>query len=111
MAENKDWYKVDLRDAQILSLTTIMDNMKSKSSGTVLVTKADAYKEKNTNNEFINGLECWRTVNTDKTKVVKGRTYYWCPHHVKRECGTECMLLTSLRTIKEKGQMAPPPFN
>ena len=83
MVENKDWHKVDPRDAQIIALTTIMENMKSKSGGTVLVTKADAYKEETTNNEFINGIERWRTVNTEKTKVVKGRTYYWCPHHVK----------------------------
>ena len=41
------------------------------------------YKKKTTNDEFINGLEHWHTVKTDKTKVVKGRTYYWCPLHVK----------------------------
>ena len=50
IVENKDWHKVDPRDAQILALTTIMENMKSKSGGTVLVAKADAYKEKTTNN-------------------------------------------------------------
>ena len=42
MVENKDWHTVDMRDAQILVLTTIMENMKSKSGSTVLVTKADA---------------------------------------------------------------------
>ena len=83
IVENKDWHKVDPRDAKILSLTTIMENMKSKSGGTVLVTKADTYKEKTTNDEFINGLERCRTVKTGKTKFVKGHTYYWCPHHVK----------------------------
>ena len=62
MAENKDWHKVYPRDAQILSLTTIMENMKSKSGGTVLVTKVDAHKEKTTNDEFINGIERWRTI-------------------------------------------------
>ena len=84
MAENKDWHKVYPRDAQILSLTTIMENMKSKSGGTVLVTKVDAHKEKTTNDKFINGLERCRTVKTGKTKFVKGHTYYWCPHHVAR---------------------------
>ena len=83
MVENKDWQKVDPCDAQILALTTIMENMKTKSFVTVVVTKADAYREKTTNDEFINGLERWFTVKTDKTKVVKGRTYYWCPQHVK----------------------------
>ena len=83
IAENKDWHKVDPRDAQILALTTIMENMKSKSGGTVLVTKADTYKEKTTNDEFINGLEIWLNLKTDKTKVVKGHTYSWCPHHVQ----------------------------
>ena len=134
MAENKDWHKVNPREAQILVLTTIMENTMTKSGGTVLVTKADAYKDKTTNDEFINGLERWRTVKTDKTKVVKGRTYYWCPNMSKRECGTACMLLTNLRTIKGKvkilrrlllrllkepieqlrrvtSQMATPPFN
>ena len=57
--------------------------MKSKSGVTVIITKDDAYKEKTTNDELINGLERWRTVKTDKTKVVKGRMYYWCRHHVK----------------------------
>ena len=57
--------------------------MKSKSGGTVLVTRADAYKEKTTNDEFINGIERWRTVKTEETKVEKGLTYYWCPNHVK----------------------------
>ena len=83
MVEKRYWHKVDPRDAQILALTTIMENMKTNSGGTVLVTKADAYKEKTTNDELINGLECWRTVKTDETKVVKGRTYYWFPHNVK----------------------------
>ena len=75
MVEKKDWHKVNPRDAQILALTTIMENMKSKSGGTVLVTKADTYKEKTTNDEFINGLEIWLNLKTDKTKVVKGHTY------------------------------------
>ena len=102
MTQNKDWHKVDPCDAQIIALTTITENMKSKSGGTVLVTRADAYKEKTTNDEFINGLERWRTVKTDKTKVVKGRTYYCMS---KMECGTACMLLTSLRTTKEESQI------
>ena len=46
MVENKDWHKVDPRDAQILALTTFMEKMKTKSGGTVLVTKAGACKEK-----------------------------------------------------------------
>ena len=57
MVDNKDWHKVDLRDAQILALTTIMENMKTKSTGTVLVANSDAYKEKNTNDEFINDIK------------------------------------------------------
>ena len=56
MVENKDWQKFGPRDAQILALTTIMENMKSNIGGTVLVIKADAYKEKTTNNEFINDI-------------------------------------------------------
>ena len=68
MVKNKDWNKVDPRDAQIIALTTIMENMKSKSGGKVLVTKADAYKEKTANDEFINGLERWRTAKTEKPR-------------------------------------------
>ena len=60
-----------------------MENMNTKIGSTVLVAKADAYKDKTTKDEFFNGLESWSTVKTDETKVVKGRTYYWCPHHVK----------------------------
>ena len=44
MVKNKGWHKVDPRDAQILTLTTIVENTKTKSGGTVLVTTADAYK-------------------------------------------------------------------
>ena len=47
IVENKDWHKVDPRDAQILALTTIMENIDSTRGGTLIVTKADAYKEKN----------------------------------------------------------------
>ena len=36
------------------------------------------------NDEFIKGLKRWRTVKTDKIKVVKEHTHYWCPHHVKK---------------------------
>ena len=68
MFKNKDWHKVDPRDAQIIALTTITENMKSKSGGTVLVTRADAYKEKMTNDKFINGLERWRTAKTEKPR-------------------------------------------
>ena len=68
MVDNKYWHKVYPRDAQILALTTIMENMKTKSGGTVLVTKADAYKKKSTNDEFINGLKRLRTIKNKKTR-------------------------------------------
>ena len=44
MVENKYLHKVDPCDGQIIALTTIMENMKTNSGGTVLVTKYDAYK-------------------------------------------------------------------
>ena len=43
----------------------------------------DAWQNKTTNNDFIDGLARWKINNVGLSKVFHGKTYYWCPHHVK----------------------------
>ena len=85
------WNKVDPRDAQIMALTTMVETMKGNkkpsvhgNGGTVLSVNAqDAWQNKTTNNDFINGLAHWQTKNVGTSKIFDDKTYYWRPHHVK----------------------------
>ena len=85
------WNKVDPRDAQIMALTKMVEIMKRNkkpsvhgNGGTVLSVNAKyAWKNKTTNNDFIDGLARWRIKNVGPSKVSYSKTYYWFPHHVK----------------------------
>ena len=83
--------KVDLRDAQSMSLTTMVETMKGNkkpsvhgNGGKVISVSAQyAWQNKTTNNDLINGLARWRINNVGSSKVFDHKTYYWCPHHVE----------------------------
>jgi len=81
------WNKVDPRDAKIMALTTMVETMKgNQKGGTVLAVESQnqaAWQNKTTNNDFIDGLARWRIKHVGESKVVDGKTFYWCPHHVK----------------------------
>ena len=52
--------------------------------GTVLSVNAqDAWQNKTTNNNFIDGIARWQINNVGPSKVFDSKTYYWCPNHVK----------------------------
>ena len=53
--------------------------------GTVISVNAQAaWQNKTTNNNFIDGLARCQIKNVGPSKVFDGKTYYWCPHHVKK---------------------------
>ena len=97
MSDDGTWTKVDPRDAQIMALSTMVENMKKEQKGgnppqgnngngggTALTTSAqEAFKNKTTNDQYLDGVDRWRIKKGEESKEVKGRTYYWCPHHVK----------------------------
>ena len=70
-----------------MALTTMVETMKgNQKGGTVLAFESQnqaAWQNRTTNNDFIDGLARWRIKNVGESKVVDGKTYYWCPHHVK----------------------------
>ena len=88
--DSKDlWDKVDPRDARIMALATIVENLQkgtrgAATGGTALAVDANqAWKSKTTDDEYIDGLPRWRIKNVGPSKELGGKTYYWCPHHVK----------------------------
>ena len=88
--DSKDlWDKVDPRDAKIMALATMVENLQkgtrgAAKEGTALAVDANqAWQAKTTNDEYIDGLARWRIKNVGPSKDFGGKTYYWCPHHVK----------------------------
>ena len=89
--DSKDlWDKVDPRDAKIMALATMVESLQKSGTsgaakaGTALVVDANqAWQAKTTNDEYIDGLARWRIKNVGPSKELGGKTYYWCPHHVK----------------------------
>ena len=87
-------FKVDPRDAKILPLTMVVENIKKDNSGgksltssainkSAHLTNREAWEAKVTDGEFIDGLTRWRIKKEGPRKTVNGREYFWCPHHVK----------------------------
>ena len=99
------WNKVDPRDAKILALTTIVNNLE-KNGKTALATgvvppstnkdkkegdtrnpeaieASKNYKMRTTDDNYLYGIARWRLVKDGETKIRNGITFHWCPHHVK----------------------------
>ena len=94
MVEQKEWDKVDPRDAQILALTTMVQEMREQHS--VNAVSGDRQKQNGNNtsetqasnesvdaNDKVDGLPRWRITHTGPTKRVDNFTWHWCHHHVK----------------------------
>jgi hypothetical protein len=103
MHERGLWDKVSPRDAQIMALTTQLNQLKNQGTqqGTkpaALATtdprqqqtaprdvpqaeRQKAFQEKRTDDSFIKGLPRWRTIKQGDTIVMDGKTFHWCPHH------------------------------
>ena len=112
MEQKGFWNKVDPSDAQIMALTTISETIKGNKNpsvhgngGTVLSVNAqDAWQKKTINNDFIDGLSCWRIKNVGPSKVFDSKTYYWFPNHVKE--GKWNGMYVIYRPDKHKGKRA-----
>ena len=106
------WNKVDPRDTQIMSLTTMVETMKGNKKpsvhgnvGTVLSVNAqDAWQNKTNNNDFINGLSRWRIKNVGPSKVFDSKIYYWYPQHMKE--GKQNRMYVLHRPDQHKGKSA-----
>ena len=71
--------------------------------GTVLSVNAqNAWQNKTTNNDFIDGLAHWRIKNVGPSKVFDSKTYYWSPHHVKEGKWNRMYVLNRLDQHKVK---------
>jgi hypothetical protein len=75
---------------QIIALTAAVTSLKSKSARSVKAKAADPKKDKvakstDGRGSRNTGTFAWKDVapkaNDPTSKVVKGRTYYWCTHH------------------------------
>ena len=61
-------------------------------------------KKKTANNDFIDGLVCWRIKNVGPFKDFESKTYYWCPHHVKEGKWNRMYVLHLHRPDQHKGK-------
>ena len=71
----REWSKVDPKDAQIMALTT---KLNEKVSAKAPVT-ADKNNAKMSDEEFF----IWRKTHQGPSVVRMGKTWNWCPHHKK----------------------------
>ena len=96
MVDKDIWGKVDPRDVQLLALTTEYNSLVAdqKKAATALATNGEAnnsgggggggrpWKQRQTDDKYVDSLLRVRTVKDGDTKVIDGETLYWCPHHV-----------------------------
>ena len=78
ISRQNEWRKVDPRDAQILVLTTALEEQpikQTQGSGGFGDAKEEAIPG-------MNSLKKWRTINKGPTLVKYGVTHHWCKHHV-----------------------------
>ena len=74
-----EWNKVDPKDAQIMALTTALQDKGTATSAKEQGTSVSANDAKMTDDEFFN----WRTKFQGKTATRQGKVWTWCPHHKK----------------------------
>ena len=102
MVDKDLWGKVDPRDVKLLALTTKYNSLVAdqKKAAAALATKnteqslqgggggggdkdadSKAWTNHKTNDNYVDGLRCERTIKDGETKVINGETFHWCPHH------------------------------
>lgn len=94
MHKKGTWDKVDPRDAQMLALTTMVENLKlaeqqrptpqpSKGTSAAAAHAIDSNQQQQPVN-LVSGttVEEWRIKFDGPTKQRGGKKWYWCPHHV-----------------------------
>ncbi len=74
-----EWNKVDPRDAQIMALTTKLQEKTSTQPLTPVGSNTDSNNAKMTDDEFFN----WRKTFKGASVERQGKTWDWCPHHKK----------------------------
>ncbi len=103
MDDKNEWNLVNPRDAKLLALQTRLEDISSehKKQMVALATgfqaqqnnvngkgnngnsdRALVWKEKRTNDEYVQGILRERTINTGPTKMIDGELLHWCPNHV-----------------------------
>lgn len=96
MIDKDIWGKVDPRDTQLLVLTTKYNSLvaEQKKTATALATSSEAnnsggggnggrpWKQRQTDDTYVDGLLRVRTVKDGDTKVIEGEMLHWCPHHI-----------------------------
>ena len=83
MVKQKIWTQTDPKDAKILALTTLnneLQNGKKAGKSYAGAVTGGGVAEK----EWVFTLDPWRIVKEGSSKTVDGKTWNWCPHH-KRE--------------------------
>ena len=90
----EEFSKVDPKDAKILALTTILENLqKSTNTNSAHATtgggnggnnlQGDGSKNNDPTGNMTGHIATWRTINKGPTSIEPdGTTVYWCPKHV-----------------------------
>ena len=78
MVSNNEWNSQDPKDTKIMALTTSVTKLEQQLKDKTALT---------TNTKSGGGgsvqIEDWRKKKGSATKLVDGKTYYWCPKHVR----------------------------
>ena len=105
MEKRDQWNKVDPRDAQILVLTTKLEQLEQKSPQRQPKQPAALATYDNvTGPGCIDGTKVkeWRITHDGPSKTVDGKEWFWCPHHVNK--GKWDGLYVAHRPEQHKGQ-------
>lgn len=98
MVDKDVWGLVDPRDTKMLALTTKIDSLLKEQAKTAvaLATSLEknasngggggngqkAWKERTTDDKYVDGLLRVRTIKDGPTKTIEGEQFWWCPKHV-----------------------------
>ena len=98
MVDKEVWGQVDPRDTKMLALTTKIDELLKEQAKTAVALATNfenkagsgggggsgskAWKERTTDDKYVDGLLRVRTIKGGPSKIIEGEEFWWCPKHV-----------------------------
>ena len=86
MVTQGNWRQVEAKDSKIVALLTkvndLEEQLKSSTSASTFASSKSSGTSKSSKNPYFT-LDDWRMKKDGDSKVMDGKTWYWCPKHVQ----------------------------
>ena len=81
MVTQGSWKQVEAKDSAIVALLTKVNHLEKQLKSSASASSSSSAAGKSSKNPYFT-LDPWRMNKDGDTKVVDGKTWYWCPRHV-----------------------------